>query len=444
MDTNDIPAMDAAGFSTGKPMETIIKVVGVGGGGCNAVEHMYKQNIENVSFVILNTDRQQLNALSVPQRVEIGNGLGAGNKPEIARKAAEEASDRISELFEDNTKMVFITGGMGGGTGTGAAPVVARIAREKGLLTVGIVTIPFLFEGLNKIKKALLGVEEMGKYVDALLVINNQRLPDIYPDYSFVNAFDKADDTLTTAARSISELITSKGRINLDFNDVDTTLRNGGASIISTGYGEGEGRVTKAIEDALKSPLLRDTDIMTSKKLLFNLYFNPEAETPLMAGEADELTTFINGIDEDVDVIWGMAYDNSLGDRVKITILAAGFQLSVENGKKTETIGFGGKGKKSDPIDDIDITKDYGTEAANKIRDDKVKSRYIVLTPSQMDDDMFIDAIEKSPTFNRDKKVSTEIKSLGKSSQPSSAVKEEVKVNPVPQGGPQIRFGGES
>ncbi len=231
MDTDNIPAMDDAGFSTGKPMDTIIKVVGVGGGGCNAVEHMYKQNIENVSFVILNTDRQQLNALSVPKRVEIGNGLGAGNKPEIAKQAAEEAADRIAELFEDTTKMVFITGGMGGGTGTGAAPVVARIARERGLLTVGIVTIPFLFEGVSKIKKALLGVEEMGKYVDALLVINNQRLPDIYPDYSFVNAFDKADDTLTTAARSISELITSKGRINLDFNDVDTTLRNGGATI---------------------------------------------------------------------------------------------------------------------------------------------------------------------------------------------------------------------
>ena len=341
--------------------------------------------------------------------------------------------------------MVFITGGMGGGTGTGAAPVVARIAREKGLLTVGIGTIPFLFEGLNKIKKALLGVEEMGKYVDALLVINNQRLPDIYPDYSFVNAFDKADDTLTTAARSISELITSEGRINLDFNDVDTTLRNGGASIISTGYGEGEGRVTKAIEDALKSPLLRDTDIMTSKKLLFNLYFNPEAETPLMAGETDELTTFINGIDEEVDVIWGAAYDKSLGDKVKITILAAGFQLSVENGKKPTTVSFG-KGKKQDPIDEIDITKDYGQEAANKIRDDKVKSRFIVLTPSQMDDDMFIDALEKSPTFNRDKKVSTEIKSLGKSApQPASAQTEENRPNQQPRqgNGPAIRFGAD-
>lgn len=445
MDTDNIPAMDDAGFSTGKPMDTIIKVVGVGGGGCNAVEHMYKQNIENVSFVILNTDRQQLNALSVPKRVEIGNGLGAGNKPEIAKMAAEEAADRIAELFEDTTKMVFITGGMGGGTGTGAAPVVARIARERGLLTVGIVTIPFLFEGVSKIKKALLGVEEMGKYVDALLVINNQRLPDIYPDYSFVNAFDKADDTLTTAARSISELITSKGRINLDFNDVDTTLRNGGASIISTGYGEGEGRVTKAIEDALKSPLLRDTDIMTSKKLLFNLYFNPEAETPLMAGETDELTTFINGIDEEVDVIWGAAYDKSLGDRVKITILAAGFQLSVENGKKPSKVTFG-KSAKNDPIDDIDITKDYGLEAANKIRDDKVKSRFIVLTPSQMDDDMFIDAIEKSPAFNRDKKVSNDIKAMGKAAAPqgqAAPAKEEPKPSTPQQGGPAIRFGAD-
>lgn len=432
MEPNNIPTMDDAGFYPGKPMDTIIKVVGVGGGGCNAVEHMYKQNIENVSFVILNTDRQQLNNLSVPQRVEIGNGLGAGNKPEIARKAAEEAADRIAELFEDKTKMVFITGGMGGGTGTGAAPVVARIAREKGLLTVGIVTIPFLFEGLPKIKKALLGVEEMGKYVDALLVINNQRLPDIYPDYSFVNAFDKADDTLTTAARSISELITSNGRINLDFNDVDTTLRNGGASIISTGYGEGEGRVTKAIEDALKSPLLRDTDIMTSKKLLFNLYFNPEAETPLMAKETDELTTFINGIDEEVDVIWGAAYDKSLGDRVKITILAAGFQLSVDNGKKQPApVKFGGNGKMLEP--EVDIEQEYGAGAAAKMRESKFRSRFIVMTPSQMDDDMFIDAIEKSPTYNRDKEKSSKIKELGKvAAAPGTAQKETPKSNPQP------------
>lgn len=256
-DQDNIPPMSEAGFTDGKARQPIIKVIGVGGGGNNAVSHMYEQDINDVSFVILNTDRQALEHSPVPTRVQIGNGLGAGNKPEVAREAAEAAADRILELFEDNTKMVFITAGMGGGTGTGAAPVVARLAREKGLLTIGIVTIPFLFEGVRKIDKALAGADEMSKFVDALLIINNERLNVIYPDLNFVNAFDKADDTLTTAARSISELITSEGKINLDFNDVDTTLRNGGAAIISTGYGEGEHRITKAIDDALNSPLLK-------------------------------------------------------------------------------------------------------------------------------------------------------------------------------------------
>ena len=232
-------------------MPTIIKVVGVGGGGNNAINHMYAQKIEGVSFVVLNTDRQALNGSPVPNRVLIGpnttKGLGAGNKPELARAAAEESADEIASLFDDDTKMVFITAGMGGGTGTGAAPVVARIAQDKGMLTIGIVTIPFLFEGQKKIMKALAGADEMSKYVDALLIINNQRLIDIYPDLDFDNAFGKADDTLSTAARSISEIITASGKINLDFNDVNTTLRDGGVAIISCGYGEGEHRVTKAI-----------------------------------------------------------------------------------------------------------------------------------------------------------------------------------------------------
>ena len=226
-----------------KPM-TIIKVMGVGGGGNNAINHMYMQNIEGVSFVVLNTDRQQLNESPVPNRVLLGpnttHGLGAGNIPETARRAAEESEAEIAALFDDDTKMVFITAGMGGGTGTGAAPVVARIAHEKGVLTIGIVTIPFLFEGPRKILKALDGADEMGKYVDALLIINNQRLTEIYKDLDFTNAFGKADDTLTIAARSISDLITVKGKINLDFNDVNTTLRNGGPAIISSGYGTGE------------------------------------------------------------------------------------------------------------------------------------------------------------------------------------------------------------
>ena len=245
-------------FLIGSNDETIIKVIGVGGGGNNAIKHMYNQGIKNVSFVVCNTDKQALDHSPVPNRVLIGpnitKGLGAGNKPEVARLAAEESTEQIDALFNDNTRMVFITAGMGGGTGTGAAPVVARIAKERGLLTIGIVTIPFLFEGEKKILKALDGADEMSKYVDALLVINNERLTDIYRDLDFINAFGKADETLSTAARSISELITCNGHINLDFNDVDTTLRNGGAAIISCGYGEGENRVTKAINDALKSP----------------------------------------------------------------------------------------------------------------------------------------------------------------------------------------------
>ncbi len=439
-DQDNIPPMSEAGFTDGKARQPIIKVIGVGGGGNNAVSHMYEQDINDVSFVILNTDRQALDHSPVPTRVQIGTGLGAGNKPEVARAAAEEASDKILELFEDDTKMVFITAGMGGGTGTGAAPVVARLAREKGLLTIGIVTIPFLFEGVRKIDKALAGAEEMSKFVDALLIINNERL-------NFVNAFDKADDTLTTAARSISELITSEGKINLDFNDVDTTLRNGGAAIISTGYGEGEHRITKAIDDALNSPLLKNRNILTSKKLLFNLYFNPDAETPLKAGETDELTTFIGGIDSNVDVIWGTAYDRSLGDRIKITILAAGFELSIDtmkDGKKGSGTFTFGTNKQHNPTEtDIKrkIGEEYGEGAVIRMQGDQAKARYIVIEPSQMDDDTFIDALEKSPTLNREKKTSDEIKEIGKSPAAAKTSFTEHRSTPQTGGGNTIHFG---
>ena len=410
----------AFGLETGPENVVSIKVVGVGGGGNNAVSHMYEQGIKNVSFVICNTDRQALKNSPVPTRVEIGNGLGAGNKPEIAREAAEAAVDKINQLFDDHTKMVFITAGMGGGTGTGAAPVVARLAKEHGLLTIGIVTIPFLFEGERKILKALNGADEMSKYVDALLVINNQRLTDIYPDLNFVNAFGKADDTLTTAARSISELITCDGKINLDFNDVDTTLRDGGAAIISTGYGEGEQRVTKAIDDALNSPLLKNRDILTSKKLLFNIYFSPEAEQEFKMEETEELTSFISSIDSDVDVIWGASYDRTLGDKVKITILAAGFDVTIDESKsrgtRSRVVNFNRNKKEEEHDATQRLGDEYGKEAVLRMQGDKAKARYIVLTPSQMDDERSIEAIEKSPTYNRDKKTSDEIKEMGKSS----------------------------
>ncbi len=387
---------------------TDIKVIGVGGGGNNAVNHMYNQGIKGVSFVVCNTDRQALINSPVPNKVLLGNtGLGAGNKPEVAQAAAESSLDRIVELFEDDTKMVFVTAGMGGGTGTGAAPVVARVAKERGLLTIGIVTIPFLFEGEKKILKALNGADEMSKNVDALLIINNERLTEIYPDLDFLNGFAKADDTLSTAARSISELITCNGHINVDFNDVDTTLRNGGTAIISSGFGEGEHRVTKAIEDALNSPLLKNRDILGSKKLLFNLYFSRDAEDKFAMDEVQELTNFMSQLDSGVDVIWGVAFDESLGNSVKITILAAGFDVSVRE-KPGNNVVFAPKAAEKDPAKRLG--DEYGTEKVDSIRRNKEVNRYIILSPNQFDDDAAVEALEQMPAYNRDRKVVDELK----------------------------------
>ncbi len=384
---------------------TDIKVIGVGGGGNNAVNHMYNQGIEGVSFVVCNTDRQALVHSPVPKKVLLGKtGLGAGNDPEVARKAAEESLDKITELFEDETKMVFITAGMGGGTGTGAAPVVARVAKERGMLTIGIVTIPFLFEGEKKILKALNGADELGKNVDALLVINNERLTEIYPDLDFLNGFAKADDTLSTAARSISELITCNGHINVDFNDVDTTLRNGGTAIISSGFGSGEHRVTKAIEDALNSPLLKNRDILSSKKLLFNLYFSREATEKFSMDEVKELTSFMSQLDNGVDVIWGVAFDDSLENRVKITILAAGFGVTVREEVNNANRGGLRIEPKKVQADTDRVRQEYDPTKVEEIRQTNKQKRYIIMGQDQLDDDNVIDIIERNPAFNRDRK----------------------------------------
>ena len=397
----------AMGKSGSLALPTIIKVVGVGGGGSNAINHMYTQNVNGVSFVVLNTDRQALNNSPVPERLLIGpkttNGLGAGNKPEVAQQAALESADDISALFDDDTKMVFITAGMGGGTGTGAAPVVAKIARDKGILTIGIVTIPFLFEGQRKILKALAGADEMQKYVDALLIINNERLTEIYPDLDFDNAFGKADDTLSIAARSISELITTEGRINLDFNDVNTTLRDGGVAVISTGYGEGEKRVTKAIEDALNSPLLINHDVYGSKTILVNIYYSRQAQQSFKMAEVDEMSRFMTNFSPEVDVIWGVAYDDTLDDKVKITILAAGFDVSLE----VETPP---KGQPKGPVKtDADeearkrLEDEYGGKAA-QVQIERAEAKVFVFKPEDLDNDEIIDLFEKTPTYNRDQK----------------------------------------
>ena len=314
---------------------SIIKVIGVGGGGGNAVNHMYREGIHDVTFVLCNTDAQALNDSPVPVHLQLGKeGLGAGNRPAKAREAAEETLDEIHRMLDDGTKMAFITAGMGGGTGTGAAPVIARESKSMGILTVGIVTIPFRFEGAKKIDQALDGVEEMAKNVDALLVINNERLRRIYGELPVLKAFGKADDTLSVAAKSIAEIITVHGLINLDFNDVKTVLKDGGVAIMSTGYGEGDGRVKHAIDDALNSPLLNDNDIFNAKRILLSISFhsNDKDCQGLMMDEMGDVNDFMDRFGRDFEIKWGLALDPTLGEKVKVTILATGFGINDIDG----------------------------------------------------------------------------------------------------------------
>lgn len=305
----------------------IIKVIGVGGGGCNAVNNMYREGIINVTFAVCNTDSQSLQKSPVSVKLPLGeSGLGAGADPEVGREAAQSSIDLIHQLLDDGTKMAFVTAGMGGGTGTGAAPVIAGEAKRMGILTIGIVTIPFYFEKKKKIIKALQGVEEMRKNVDALLIINNERICDIYHDTEVTvkDAFKRADEILSDATKSISELITVEGDINLDFRDVETTLRGGGGAIMAMGRGQGEHRVERAVIDALDSPLLYGNEIDKAKRILLNIYTS-EAH-PLFVSEMNEIDQFMDALDPNIDVIWGVSKDNTLGEDAKVTILATGFE----------------------------------------------------------------------------------------------------------------------
>ncbi len=309
---------------------SIIKVIGVGGGGGNAVNHMYRQGITDVSFVVCNTDNQALKKSPVPTKIQLGadttEGLGAGGNPEVARRAAEESIDNIKEILKDNTKMVFITAGMGGGTGTGASPIVAKAAQDLGILTVGIVTIPFAFEGNLKIRQALEGVATLSEHVDAILVINNEKLKQIYPDLELSNAFAKADDILTNAAKAIAEIITVPGYINTDFADVFSIMKDGNVAIMNTGYASGENRITKAIEDALNSPLLNTNDVSGAGKILLSLYCSESDQ--IRMEEVEQIHQFMAKVGENVQVIWGASFDETLKENVKITLIATGFEVS--------------------------------------------------------------------------------------------------------------------
>ncbi|MCM1290493.1 MAG: cell division protein FtsZ [Prevotella sp.] len=407
----------------------LIKVVGVGGGGGNAVNYMYGQNIENVTFVVANTDQQALETSPVPNKLILGysicKGRGAGNNPEIGRQCAEADEEQIRKLFDDGTEMVFVTAGMGGGTGTGAAPVVARIAKQAGMLTIGIVTVPFMFEGERKILKAIEGAEEMKRHVDALLVINNQNLIELYKDLDFFNAFAKADDTLANAARSISEIISEKCYINVDFEDVRTTLTDAGTAIISTASGEGENRVTDAINNALTSPLLKRHNIRSASRLLLKFSVNRYGNRPLISDEVNQITAFTNDMSDSIDVKWGIADDPTLGDKFKITVLAAGFDVTIRDenvikGTGEGTIDFAGKETKSESSTRDTTTKEldkiaevYGIEQVNDKRRNAARQKYAVLKPSQFDDHEVIALLERTPTFNRDPKINRDIARLG-------------------------------
>ncbi|MBM6945059.1 MULTISPECIES: cell division protein FtsZ [Bacteroides] len=389
---------------------SIIKVIGVGGGGGNAVNHMYREGIHDVTFVVCNTDNQALNESPVPIKLQLGReGLGAGNRPERAKAAAEESMKDIESMLNDGCKMAFITAGMGGGTGTGAAPIIAKTAKDMGILTVGIVTIPFLFEGNKKIDQALDGVEEMSKHVDALLVINNERLRDVYSDLSVMNAFAKADDTLSVAAKSIAEIITIRGKINLDFNDVKTVLKDGGVALMSTGYGSGEGRVTQAINDALHSPLLNNNDIFNSKKVLFNISYSTNSD--LMMEEMNEVHEFMSRFGDDVETKWGLYIDDSLESKVKFTILATGFGIKDIPGmndalNKKRTAEEQKRHEEEERIRQIKEKRrdDYYT---NERRNDRKKGnyKYYIFTQDDLDNDDVISIVDTTPTYKRSKTV---------------------------------------
>ena len=321
-------------FDLPKDQSSIIKVIGVGGGGSNAVNHMYRQGIKGVDFIVCNTDHQALDMSPVPVKIQLGqsltDGRGAGSIPDVGKNAAIENLDDIKAILEKNTKMVFVTAGMGGGTGTGAAPVIAQVARELGILTVGIVTVPFTFEGKKRRSQAELGLDKMRDAVDTLLIINNDKLREMYGNLSLINAFEQADDVLAIAAKGIAEVISVTGQINVDFNDVNTVMKDSGVAIMGSSEADGEDRAIKCVESALASPLLNDNNIQGAKYVLLNITYGKNA---VLMDEITEITDYIQEeAGSTADVIWGHGYDEELGDKLCVTIIATGFKTVPNTG----------------------------------------------------------------------------------------------------------------
>lgn len=361
-------------FDLPKNQSSIIKVIGVGGGGSNAVTHMYKQGIKGVDFILCNTDSQALSASPIPTKVQFGSrGLGAGSIPSVGKEAALENIDEIKELLENDTKMLFITAGMGGGTGTGGAPVLASIARELGILTVGIVTIPFAFEGRKRRMQAEAGIEELRKYVDTLLIISNDRLREQYGNLKLSEAFSKADDILTTAAKGIAEIITVTGYINVDFEDVRTVMKDSGVAIMGSGLAEGENRAHQAVEMALTSPLLNDNNIEGASNILLYIASGDEE---ISMDEVTEITDFIQEkAGATAEIIWGNGTDESLGNKISVTLIATGFitKRPLEDGKKI--VGTLLETPKNQPIQPEKVQEETEFTIFTKTADGQVSER---------------------------------------------------------------------
>lgn len=323
-------------FAIPREESSIIKVIGVGGGGNNAVNRMHELDVKGVDFIVCNTDSQALLISPVATKITLGasltEGRGAGNNPEKGKEAAIESLPEIEKVLDNNTKMVFITAGMGGGTGTGAAPVIAKVAKERDILTVAIVSIPFLIEGATRINQALQGINEMKQYVDALLVINNERLNEIYKNMKFTDAFKLADDILATATKGIAEIITVTGYINVDFEDVKTVMKDSGVALMGSATAEGEERDVEAIKQALEFPLLKDNDIKGAKNILLNI-ISSKGDYELGMSEFGRITNYLKevvGKDTNTNIIWGTGFDDSLGEKISVTIIATGFDANKE------------------------------------------------------------------------------------------------------------------
>lgn len=384
---------------------SIIKILGVGGGGGNIVNYIYNQGVDNVTFAVCNTDQQDLDKSPIPTKISIGN-LGAGDDPESGKKAAEDNADKIRELLSDGTQMLFIVAGLGKGTGTGASPVIARIAKEMGILTVATVTIPFVREQMSKVVRALKTVDTLKDIVDSLIIINNENIKRVFPNLGLISGMKKADEVVSNAVISIAEIITKTGKRNADFNDVRTTLKNGGVAIIGTGYGEGEHRIKKAIEEAKNSPIIAHNDISNAKRIMFILY-SSEAGEPTFE-ESQEIQDFSLFFDQrKANFIEGAFFDETLEDKVKITILATGFDTSELLARE-----FGGAYHNELEEEKMEehyekIEKVYGKDAVkafNKKITYKKKNIYI-FNDETIDNELVIETIDNNPTYNRSKAV---------------------------------------